>query len=100
MCKNRTAATPRVYFVQPDDEEAPVYQVDRRGDDQYDHDHLDIVYAFFADGNTMDDIYRMCHTWEHYGSHDIVDGGLAEVEPIIPLKASPTTAIDNANRAA
>jgi hypothetical protein len=97
MCRNRTAATPRVYFLEPDDEEAPGYQVDRRGDDEYDQDHLDFVYAFIADGDTMDDFYRMCHTWEDYGSHDIVDCGLAEVEPIRPLKALPTTAIHNAN---
>jgi hypothetical protein len=94
MCRQRNLTTPRVYCFESD--EVPMYIVQPRGDPEYDEDHQEFVTAFFASGNTMDDFYHMCNTWDDSG--DIVDCGLAEVEPIRPLKASATTAIHIADR--
>jgi hypothetical protein len=97
MCNKRNLTTPRVYCFESD--EVPVYIVQPRGDPEYDQEHQEFVTAFFANGNTMDDFYRMCGTGDDHAQDEddyIVDCGLAEIEPTRPLKASPTTAIHNA----
>jgi hypothetical protein len=95
MCRQRSSRTPRVYYYEMDD--MPLYTVDATGDDDYDNDHQEFVSSYFASGNSMDDFYRLCDSWQDYQTHDIVECGLAEVESESrrppSLKAPPTTAV-------
>jgi hypothetical protein len=95
MCNRRIARTPRVYCYETED--APIYKVEETGDTEYDIEHQDFITAYFANGHSMDDFYRLCDEGFESDPHDIVECGLAEVskeEPSV-IKASPTTAVTN-----
>jgi hypothetical protein len=92
MCRQRTERSPRVYY----NETSEIYTVQATGDDEYDEDHQEFMTAYFSEGNSIDDFYRLCDTWQDYNTHDIVECGLAEAEleiPVRPFKSNPTTAV-------
>jgi hypothetical protein len=91
MCRRRSTPTPRVYCYETED--MPIYKVEETDDPEYDREHQEFVTAFFLNGNTMDDFYRMCNAWDDYGTHEIVECGLAEADPLRPFKAAPTMAV-------
>jgi hypothetical protein len=93
MCRKRTAQTPRVYYYDYND--TMCYTVDTTDDEDYDRDHQEFVATYFSQGNTLDDFYRLCQTWEDYETHDVVECGIAEAtdDAIRPFKAPPTTAV-------
>jgi hypothetical protein len=92
MCRKRNAATPRVYYNNTD-ASVPLYTVDTTDDPEYDREHEEFINAYFMQGHTMDDFYRMCHTWEDGYDYEVVDCGLAKATQSLPLKAPPTIAV-------
>jgi hypothetical protein len=92
MCRKRMARTPRVYYNEMSD----IYTVETTGDDEYDQDQQEFVSAYFSQGYSIDDFYRLCDTWQDYRTNDIVECGLAEATTDTqahPLKSNPTTAL-------